>query len=312
MAKRKSQRPKPGSERTRQFFSNLEQYDDFTRHSLQDFPLHLPSQFSLKIGQVTVGRVSVDWTEIRATTLGQILANIKSVPLEQSPFHWLDYLASPKSSEKEKSDILFVLFGTLMYMCEHLPEKMNSANMALWLEAGQNVVIVRGKVAGRTDIPSPTEFAKWIAKLEKDATKRRLPEPRGGDKKTKPDWKSPASLEAYARRVEDLKPLVRQLKHVFSECLEDEGWITDLKADRTYLALSQGIPEKALKWAITRTADGNASEAEREPQAIACEMARQELNLTFIEMPTQQEKYRAGKALIRKSRSPSRESSESN
>lgn len=306
MNKKKSRKAKPRPDRTQLFLEHLAQYDDPKNLNLNAFPLVLPHEFSLILGHRPIGKVVMDWHALWAKIFDVVAAMAKPDDVSDDEYTEQLKIDFQAMDPKEMGKIVNTISAVVVYMMEYLPEKLNSGILQLSIEARHNLIILEQQRLGSKDIPSPAELADWVGKAERDATKRRLPEIRGGDKKTKPDWKSPDTLKQYAQRVDDRKALVGQIKYVFSDCLEDESWIGDLKVDRTYMTLAQGIPEKILGWAIKRVADANARELEREPQAVACEMARRELGLTFIESTTQQEKYRAGKKLIKqRKRQPS-------
>ena len=135
-------------------------------------------------------------------------------------------------------------------------------------------------------------------------SRNRLTATRGGNQRTQRDWLSENALKQYAQLVDDRRLLADQMKHVFNECLEAHGWIPDLRQDRNFQLLSQDVSPEIIDWAIRQVASKHLPSKLREPQAIACEMARQELKLSKPEdIGTLQGYYRRGKELIKRERS---------
>jgi hypothetical protein len=83
---------------------------------------------------------------------------------------------------------------------------------------------------------------------------------------------------------------------MYKRCDGAEEWAADLQQSTNFQRLSYGIPPQIIKSAIKRAADESLAQDEREPRAIANEMARQELILEGLDLTEQDagtlEKYR--------------------
>jgi hypothetical protein len=66
--------------------------------------------------------------------------------------------------------------------------------------------------------------------------------------------------------------------------------------------LSTGVPPNAIKWAIRRIGDDELTARDKEETLIACEVARQELDLPHQEIQTLRGYYLAGLNLLRSDR----------
>lgn len=180
--KKESRKAQSSDEKVKEFIEHLKQYDDWGRFFSKGKPflLMLPCSFSLKIGQENVGKILIDWKSI----LGKLVdvAALMSKPDEVSDEeHARQLLSNHKSATREEiQETLSVFYKCLFYMMEHLPEKLNSGALQLCAEARQNLIIEEQKKRGSKNIPSAAKFAEWVAKMEEDATKKRLPEIRGG------------------------------------------------------------------------------------------------------------------------------------
>jgi len=125
----------------------------------------------------------------------------------------------------------------------------------------------------------------------------------GGDRRTKPAWQGNEILTQYGQLVIDRRFLAESIKAMYEDCLGDDGWIQDLYQDANFQRLSQSVPDDTIAFAIKRVASEDIiPQREREPLSIACEMARQELELPEQEIETLRSYYKEGKKLIQQNR----------
>jgi hypothetical protein len=89
---------------------------------------------------------------------------------------------------------------------------------------------------------------------------------------------------------------------VFRACDGAEGWTEDLEDSADFQLLRTDIPKKPLKKAIDRVAITKGKGREGEPVSIACEMARQELDLPVQKSQTLRTYYTKGLSLLKKDR----------
>lgn len=126
----------------------------------------------------------------------------------------------------------------------------------------------------------------------------------GGDRRTKPAWRDNEILKQYAQQVNDRRLLTECIKNMYEDCLGEDSWIQDLRQDSTFQRLSHDITDETLAWAIRQVgSEDTKSQREREPLSIACEMARQELDLPEQNIETLRSYYMEGKKLIQQNRS---------
>ncbi len=151
---------------------------------------------------------------------------------------------------------------------------------------------------------STKEFKKIVLDSHWREVKPHIGVTHGGDRRTKPAWRDKEVHKQYAQRVNDKRSLAECIKNMYDECLGEDGWIQDLYQDSTYQRLSQDVADEIITWAIRRVASGDTiPQREREPLSIACEMARQELDLPDQDIETLRSYYTEGKKLIQQDRS---------
>lgn len=302
MKKKQPRKVKQRPDRTQLFLDHLQQYDDPLNLDLGAFPLVLPHKFSLALGHRPVGKVVMDWHALWAKIFD--VAADMAKPDDMSDDEYTEQLKVDfrEMDPKDRGRIVNTISAVVVYMMEHLPEKLNDAILQLSIESRHNMIILEQRRLGSQDIPSPAELANFVGKMEREATKRRLPEVRGGDKKTKPEWRGPETKKRYAERVNHRRPLTRCIKDIFDDWDSDAGWIEDLRQNPTFQQLSSGVSEKILRWAIRRIASENMTGREREPLSVALEMTRQELGLPEVELETLHGYYTEGTKLLKKAR----------
>jgi hypothetical protein len=289
----------PGFQRIMEVIRHLDQYEDFSREFLDKFPDSLPRRFALKIGEQEVGKALVSWKLIIKHLIGVMIMMGK--PADMSEDEYLDEVDERLKSlnADEAREAIQPAIATVMHMLEFLPQKLNDAVVHLALEGRQKMIINYQRKIGAA-IPSPTKFADDVVKMERRAIKDRLPKLQPS--KTKPAWQNTENLRAFAERVEARTLLCQCMKNMYERCDFDEGWTQDLFEDHQFRMLSANIPDAIITWAVRRIADDHLPTAEREPQLIACEVARQELDLPFQEVFTLRGYYRDGQNLLRASR----------
>ena len=194
--------------------------------------------------------------------------------------------------------MLYPFFSILWHIAEYTPQKLNDAINNLFAEAHLKIVIDREKKLGSAQLPSVKQFTEWLAKRERKAASKRLPEVRGGTRKTKPEWKDKAMLRRYAELVTERRVLCQCIKDVYDLCEGDDSWVEDLKQDSTYQRLSENVPSASLTWAIRRVATDTLPKREKESLAIACEIGRQELELPKQKTETLRSYYKSGRKLL--------------
>lgn len=89
---------------------------------------------------------------------------------------------------------------------------------------------------------------------------------------------------------------------MYEDCLGEDGWIQDLRQDSNFQKLSQDMPDETISWAVRQVASEDTI-PQRERESIACEIARQELDLPEQDIETLRSYYTEGKKLIQKDRS---------
>jgi hypothetical protein len=91
------------------------------------------------------------------------------------------------------------------------------------------------------------------------------------------------------------------MKNIYDRADFLEDWVQDLYSDKDFALLSAGVSEEAIKWAI-RQIGGKAPPRDKEPIPIACEIARQELELPLQDIQTLNGYYLEGVKLLRDDR----------
>ena len=263
----------------------------------------LPRTFNLKLGLEIVGTASIDWTAVIMVIMDYMIAGQHGSRMSNEEYakhaEQLSQIFTIDSPDTEKTSILF---HRLFHMLAHLPDSLNAALALLFAESARDAEIARGKERGSTDIPSAAKFAKWATKEQREFIMARLPQMRGGNKKTKPTWRDEANLRRYAERVNERWLLSICIKDMYDECDGEPGWIEDLKQDSSFQRLSVDVPKKTVTWAIKRIASDKMAARTREPLSIACEMARQELDFPEQGLETLHRYYTTGNELIKKTR----------
>jgi hypothetical protein len=148
------------------------------------------------------------------------------------------------------------------------------------------------------DIPSVQPIKKAVQDLAWRDLKPHLPSTRHS--RTPTDWRSDETLKSYARQVTDRKALATRIREMYEECDHAPGWMEDLKSDSTFERLSVGVSQVVLNWAMKRVAsDESATDRQRQALSVALEMARQELDLTELDIETLRNKNDDGNRLLK-------------
>jgi hypothetical protein len=125
---------------------------------------------------------------------------------------------------------------------------------------------------------------------------------RGGNTRTKREWRSESVLKQYAVKVNERRALAICIKDMFDRCEGEAGWLEDLNVDRNFRLLSSDVPGEIISWAVRRVASEDLPAREREPLSVACEMARRELTLPEQNIETLRDYYGTGEKLRKKER----------
>lgn len=162
----------------------------------------------------------------------------------------------------------------------------------------------REELGGPDKKLSVREFKKLILDAHWREVKPHMGITHGGDRRTKPAWREKEILKQYARRVNERRLLAECIKKMYEDCLGEDGWTQDLRQDSNFQRLSQGAHDETIAWAIKQVAsEDTIPQREREPLSIACEVARQELDLPEQDIETLRSYYTEGKKLIQRTRS---------
>jgi hypothetical protein len=240
----------------------------------------LPAEFNLKLGPEVVGTVKIDWTSAIRVIMDIMVA--RKVGSEMSDEEYIAHVRllesifagpSPDLERQEK------LLHWLLHMVAHLPDKLNRSIALLSVEAERDADIAEGKKLSLRDIPSSGSLANWVAKIEREAVMRRLPETRGGSRRTKPQWQSKIALRIYAMHVDERLSVAERIKRIYRHCDGAPGWTEDLNRDKTFQKLRQGVPDRIIRWATKYVADQGISSRNKSALIVACEIARRELEL---------------------------------
>lgn len=297
----------PVYEKALKLIRNFSEYTDFSSNFLHNFPKNLPQNFSLKLGPVVVGSVSIEWKMVFAWLFVLAATGTKPEDRTEEEHAELIKFALAHQEPEERAKMLYPYYSILWYMAEYTPQKLNDALSKLLAEARLKIVIDHRKKHGSTPMPAIKEFTEWLAKEERKAASKRLPEVRGGTRKTKPAWKDQAMLRRYAELVTERRILCQCIKDMYDLCEGDDSWVEDLKSSSNYQRLSVTVPSAILTWAIKRAATDTLPKREREPLAIACEMARQELQLPKQKVETLRNYYGDGNKLLKQDRREAKE-----
>lgn len=178
--KKESRKANSGEERAREFVERLRQYDDFNGNVFDNIPLNFPRNFPIKIGQTVVGNASINWVAVIGVMVaaGASMSKPAEVSTEEHQQTLLQEIQRMAPDEVRR--MLLPIHGIAIHMMEFLPEKFRNAITHLNLEGRHKIIIRREKQRGSNNIPSPAKFAEWVAKSEEEATRKRLPEIRGG------------------------------------------------------------------------------------------------------------------------------------
>jgi hypothetical protein len=273
----------PGFKKALELIRNLSEYDDFSSDFLDKFPLNLPSKFRLRLGSAVIGEASVDWKPVAGRLFSLMLTMGKPKELSEDDYYKQLEEYFKTLTEQENQELIMPAISAMWHMMEFLPQKLNDAIISLAIEGRHKNVMRRQKDLGRA-IPSPAKFAEQIAKREKSAVQSRLPKLQ--PTKTKPAWQSTNNLREFAGKVEARVLLCQCMKNMYERCDFDEGWVEDLNQDEQFKLLSAGVLPAAIGWAIRRIGDDSLETREKEETLIACEVARQELDLPYQEIHT--------------------------
>jgi len=181
MSKKKEGRKADSSEeKAQQFIEHLRQYEDFAKFSLDQFPQNLPRRFKLKLGPAVIGIALIDWRAVVSKVFDTAAAMGKPKELSEEEYTEQLKISFASYSPTERIELMLPLFDTAFHMMEFMPQKLNDAVLHLCVEARQKIIIESRKELGSKNVPSAAKFAALLAKVEEEATKKRLPETRGG------------------------------------------------------------------------------------------------------------------------------------
>lgn len=300
---KRSSKAKSTNNQADQFLEHLKRYYDFKEFDPHKLPLNLPTKFPLRLGSKTVGHCSVEWNHVVIPMLSAAMRNTK--PAEQSEAEYIQHVSDiwDAASTETQNAILEPFQHMLRYICEFLPSKFDDSLQQLSGEAFFFAVamIRRDGDTSKSQL-SRTKLANNIVKRERAAILSRLPKAKRFSSKTKPAWKDDATLMHYATLVGRRTLLVRAIKDVYEACDGADGWTEDLEDSADFQLLRTGIPQKPLNGAISRAAITKGKGREGEPVSIACEMARQELDLPAQKPQTLRTYYTKGLSLLKKDR----------
>ncbi|PWT73023.1 MAG: hypothetical protein C5B59_14375 [Bacteroidetes bacterium] len=282
-----------------ELINRLSQYADFSASFFDDFPNNLPRKLPLKLGERVIGWLMMDWKAVIGKLFDSYAESIKPANLTEEEYtqQLKDYFQS--LGAEDTKEIMSCFHSQMWHILEFLPEKLHDAMIDLAVEGRQKQVIRSQQKLG-AEIPSPAKFAMELADLEREAIKRRLPKLKPS--RTKSQWKSEDNLRRFAEKVGARRLLFQCMKNMYEQCCFDAGWVEDLKQDELFKILSRNVPKHSITWAVRHIGDENLSAREKEPVSMACEMARQELDLPEQDVPTLRNYYQRGIKLLREKR----------
>jgi len=186
----------------------------------------------------------------------------------------------------------------LFHVFEYLPQQLKESLVQLLAEGNFKSL---SSMAARRGLRAQTrsDFAGSMLKRQRQIILARLPKSKSPNTRTKPKWRDAATLKNFAQLVNSRKLLAETIKRVYDQADGAFGWRNDLQSDGDYQLLKAAAPKKPLDWALKRVAAGG-EKRDRQPLALACEMARQELNLDPQQPQTLRTYYLKGKALLKK------------
>jgi hypothetical protein len=285
-------------DRNAEFLDHLKQYEDWESYDVEKFPRDLPFQIRIKIRSNHVASVFVDWQQVCASLLATTL-DIARPQNESDPDFEKRLKALLADASPEARRAFFTPTYTMAsHVFEYLPQQLKESFLQLLAEGyreGMTPIVARRgwRMERRSD------FANDMLERQRKVILDRLPRSKPANTRTKPGWKVPATLIAYARLVNSRKLLSEAIKKTYDIAGGAEDWRDDLVANNDYQLLKTGVPEAALKWALRRVAEGGPKR-DREPLALACEMARLEMNLEKQQPQTLRTYYTKGAKLLRK------------
>lgn len=173
----------PGFKEIFETLKHLEEYDDFSSKFLDRFPDSLPRKFRLKLGPEAIGMAIVDWRKVMTKLFAFAIGSAKPTELSEDEYvrQVEEYFGS--LTNKQIQEELLPHGSTMWHMMEFLPQKLNDAIIHLAIEGRQKIVIRRQLEIG-ANIPSPAKFADQVAKMEREAIKKRLPQVKANKNQT--------------------------------------------------------------------------------------------------------------------------------
>jgi len=289
----------PGFMKMVETVRRLNKYDDFSSDFLDQFPDKLPRKFALQIGPNVIGYAVIDWRAVGGKLFHALTLKPKPEQFTEDEYFRLVKEYFESLSAKEAMDAMLPSFSAMWHMMEYMPRKVNDAIAHLVLEGRQKVVIKQQQELGRS-VPSPAKFADQLAKIERDAIKKRLPKVQ--PTKTKPAWQNENNLRRFAEKVNARHLLCQCMKNIYDRADFLDEWVEDLLHDKDFTLLSKDVPDEGIKWAIRQIGDDKVSPRDKEPVLIACEISRQELDFPFQEIQTLRGYYLSGLKLLRANR----------
>jgi len=285
-------------DRNAEFLDHLKQYRDWESYDVNDFPRSLPSQIPIKLRSRHIASVVVDWREVSVNLLGTTLEVARPKGESDSDFDARMKALFDKASPAARRAFLNPFYTMLFHVFEYLPQQLRTSFAQLLAEGyikGIAPVVVRrgGRIQKRSD------FANDMLKQQRELILDRLPRSRPLNTRTKPRWKDPATLAAYARLVISRKLLSEIIKKTYDIADGADDWREDLVGNNDYQLLKTSVPTEALEWALRRVAE-DIPKRDREPLALACEMARRELKLDAQQPQTLRAYYTKAARLLKK------------
>jgi hypothetical protein len=254
----------------------------------------------IEIGGMKLALVFVDWKEV---CIRLLISSLRAArPAEESDSAFTERIktlfgnASPSAKRAALDPIYLMLFHTFEYLPEQLTESLVQLLAEGYYEGIKPVVARRG-----LPMQARPAFADDMLKRQRRLILARLPKSKSSNTRTKPRWKDPTALMAYARLVNSRKLLTEIIKKTHDRADGADDWRDDLADNSDYQLLRPSVPPTTLEWALRRVAE-DVAKRDREPLALACEMARQELGLDTQKPQTLRNYYLRGVQLSKRNR----------
>jgi hypothetical protein len=297
-ARSQTRKAKPVKDRNAEFLDHLKQYDDWKSYDAKKFPRDLPFQIPIKIRANHVASVFVDWQQVCVSLLGTTLEIAR--PQNESDADFEKRLQSllANASPEARRAFFTPTYTMAFHVFEYLPQQLKESFLQLLAEGyreGMTPIVARRgwRMERRSD------FADDMLKRQRKLILDRLPRSKPLNTRTKPRWKDPSTLIAYARLVNSRKLLSETIKKTYDMADGADDWRDDLVGNNDYQLLKTSVLTTALEWALRRVAE-DVPKRDREPLALACEIARREMDLEKQQPQTLRTYYTKGAKLLKK------------